>query len=144
MLAEATAQPLSRLRHMLIAAGRAQEHISARVLMAPRGTASASMMVQVKPKKTQERLRPESFAPGIGISNPPGLLSRHHPCRSQTLSKPPLPTFWLDTVKKTLEELPGTTSKSSPYLPTHRTSITHKHHTSIILAEAESQGSRTA
>lgn len=73
-LATATAQTPSGLRLLLMAADGPQEHMSSRVLMALSGAASAELVVQVRPKETQERLRPRVLCSWDWNQQLPGLF----------------------------------------------------------------------
>lgn len=66
-----TAQSPSAARLMLMAAGRAQRHNSSAGLMASVGAVSAGLMVQIRPKETQD---PESFASWVRVSTPQAIV----------------------------------------------------------------------
>lgn len=75
-----------------MAAGGAQEHISSRVLMVPRGAALAGLAVQVGPKETGEAETQSSLLLALESAAPRSVLGRHYPCHSHTPSKALLPT----------------------------------------------------
>lgn len=101
-LVETTTQSASEPKLMLMAVGRAQEHMSSRVPMAPKGAALSGVMVQIGPKDTQKRLRPRVLCLWDWRQQPPCdlVLGRQCPCHSQTPSKALLPISWPNRVKK--------------------------------------------